>query len=325
MNKTLPLTIFSLFSFATFAQVTINGSDVNPSPGFTYTDNQTTYMSPGNAGTNQTWDFSSLTSSGTMTSNVSAATNNGANMLLDNGSSQAYYSYTSTEQEVKEIIASGTTITYSNGEKTLQFPLTYNSTYSDTFKASFLSGGTYPAVRAGSNSFVVDGYGTLILPNQTINDVIRIRFQQDYSDTIDIGSPYIINYTSDIYIWYKAGFKSPVLSMINFVGAGTTSDYGIYTNANNVSIDEIKNIEEVKVYGNPFTDLLTFSVEATKPLEIEYQITDMSGQVVYSSMNASISDGSNKFNISTNSLKSGVYALKITNGNQAISKILIRE
>jgi hypothetical protein len=325
MKKTLRLTIYTLFSVTAFAQGPIISSDLNPSPGLTYTDNQTTYMAPGSAGANQTWDFSSLTSSGTMTSNVSAATNNGANMLLDNGSSQSYYSFTSTEQELKEVIASGTTITYSNGEKTLQFPLSYNATYSDTFKANFLSNGTYPAVRSGSNTFTVDGYGTLILPNQTVNDVIRIRFQQDYSDTIDIGYPYILNYTSDIYIWYKAGFKSPVLSIVNFVGAGTTSDYGFYTNANNVSIDEVKNIEDVKIYGNPFTDLLTFSVEATKPLEIVYQITDMSGQVVYSSINATLHNGSNKFTIPTNNLKSGAYALKIMNGNQAISKILIRE
>jgi len=325
MKKKLQASLLCLISISAMSQVTINGSDVNPSVGNSITDNSTTYASPGNAGANQTWDFSTLTSGGTSSTTITASTTNGANMKFSTSSADAHYSVTSSEQEIKEIFASSTTITYSNGEKVLQFPLAYNASYSDTFRATFMSGGIYPAVRAGSNTLLVDGYGTLMLPSQTISDVVRVRLQQDYADTIDIGTPYIINYTSDIYIWYKAGFKSPVLSMTTFDGGGTVSSYGAYTNAVDVGIDKIEGVEELKILGNPFTENLKFSIQTTSELPIDYQIVDISGSVIYASNSATLLNGENVLTIPTTELSTGVYALKITSGSSTISKLIIRE
>lgn len=325
MKKTLQLTVLSLLSVSMTAQVTINGADINPSVGNAITDNTSAYSSPGNAGANQTWDFSSLTSTGTSTTNINASSTNGANMVFSSASADAHYSITSSSQEIKEIFASSTTITYSNGEKVLQFPLAFNASYSDTFRATFMSGGLYPAVRAGYNTLEVDGYGTLILPSQTITDVVRVHLQQDYADTIDIGTPYIIAYTSDIYIWYKAGFKSALLGMTSFDAGGQVSSYGTYTNATNVGIDRIEGVEEVKILGNPVIENLNFSIETNTSLDVDYQLVDLSGSVVYSSNSASLTSGTNVLTISTDNLAAGVYALKITSGESAISKLIIRE
>lgn len=327
MKKNLLFVLAISMSIANTAQTTINGSDVNPSVGDSYTDNNTNYMSPGNAGANQTWDLSSLSSSGTTTSTISASTTNGANMLIDNGTGNLVYeNISSAAQEIKAIYSAGNnvTITYSNGEKVFQFPFTYNATYSDSFRATFTTNG-YPAVRSGNGMGTVDGYGTLILPNQTITDVVRVNYQQDYYDTIDIGSPYIIHYTTNNYYWFRAGthFVLATLSDANF--GGQTSQYGLYTNAINVGIPRIEGVKGINILGNPVQSQLNFTIEANDSKEIEYSLVDLSGQVVYQTNTTTVLPGSNRLSINTDNLAKGMYALKISNGDNFISKLIIKE
>lgn len=327
MKKSLLFVFAAGFSMANFAQTTINGSDVNNYAGQTYTDNNTSYVSPGNAGANQTWDLSSLTSTGTLTTTVASATNNGANLSFSTGSgSIAYYSVNSSAMEMVELYTSNTTITYSNGEKALQYPLTYNSNYTDTFRATFMSGGIYPAVRAGQNMLTVDGYGTLILPNQTITDVLRINLQENYADTIDMaGSPYIINYSTNIYLWYRAGSHFPLANMTTANYGGQTTSYGTYTAATNVGIARIEGVESITILGNPVQSQLNFLVEANDSKEIEYSLVDLSGQVVYQTNTTTVLPGSNQLSINTDNLAKGMYALKISNGDAFISKLIVKE
>lgn len=327
MKKILLFVFATGFSMANFAQTTINGSDVNPNVGDSYTDNSANYMSPGNAGANQTWDLSTLTSSATMTTNVTASTTNGANMQIDNGTgNMVYENINSSAQEIMAIYSAGNNvmISYTNGEKVFQFPFTYNATYSDSFRATFTTNG-YPAVRAGNGIGTVDGYGTLILPNQTITDVVRVNYQQDYYDTIDIGTPYIIHYTTNNYYWFRAGthFVLATISDANY--GGQTSQYAIYTNATNVGIATIEGVEGITILGNPVQSQLNFLVEANDSKEIEYSLVDLSGQVVYQTNTTTVLPGSNQLSINTDNLAKGMYALKISNGDAFISKLIVKE
>lgn len=324
MKKILLFSLSLIGYLTNFAQPTINGIDINPVAGESFTDNNTAYTSPGTAGANQTWDLSSLTSNGTTTTTVSSTTVNAANTHFSSTNGDSYMNINSSAQEIIEINASNIIFTYTDGEKIIQFPLSYNTTYTDSFRATFTSG-TYPAVRSGNCIGTVDGYGTLILPNQTITDVIRINYQQDYYDTIDLGSPFIIHYISNVYTWYKAGSHFPIASLSNLESGGQTTEYGAYTNETNLSVSKIDEINEVHLLGNPFQSILSFTVDANASKEIEYSIVDLSGQVVYQSNTTTILPGKNKLSINTENLSKGVYALKISNGFNFISKLIIKE
>lgn len=327
MKSLIILTTVLSLSLNTVSQVTINGNDVNPTPGDNFSEFTCNYVSPGSAGANQTWNFSNLTSTGNQTSNVSSSSSNGANIVVNySGGTNIHYKTDASSQEIKYITTnnSSTIFNYSNGEKTLQFPLSLNTTYTDNFRATFSTNG-FPSVRSGSNVLIADGYGTLILPGQTLTDVVRTKLTQQYADTISLsGSPYIINYSSEVYYWYKAGYKAPVLSLTAITALNQTTYGGSYTSNTNIGIQKIENINKITVLGNPFSENLTFSIEAKKNQSVKYELVSITGEIVYTSNQANLITGNNNININTSNIEKGIYALKVSNNNNAITKMIIK-
>lgn len=86
----------------------------------------------------------------------------------------------------------------------LRFPFTYNDTYTDSFLAISNIGG----YRSGSVTLNAEGYGTLLVPNQTFNDVLRVKRTSAYYDTIN-GNP---RFTEETYYeYYKPGIPHYIL------------------------------------------------------------------------------------------------------------------
>ncbi len=71
--------------------------------------------------------------------------------------------------------------TYSDVYEQLHFPFTYLDTYSDSFTAVSNTGGH----RNGHVTVTADAYGTLLLPNTSVNDVLRIKRESVYWDTVN--------------------------------------------------------------------------------------------------------------------------------------------
>jgi len=329
MKKQLQITLLSLVSITAFSQTTINGSDVNPSIGESYTSNTCAYQNPGAAGANQTWDFSNLVSTGTYSYNIAASSLNGSNMAFitsGGGSANSHAKIDASGHEQLVIITTNSTFTYSDGEMMKQYPLAYNNTYNDTFKASFVAN-NIPSTRTGTNTLTVDGYGTLILPGQTISDVIRYKFEETYIDSLDLGGGnyYEINYSSENYYWYKAGNKESILAFSSLIVPGQTVESGFYTALTNVGIYQIDGIDEISILGNPFISDLNFSISTKKDIEIYYELVDLSGSIVYSSNQANLSPGVNTLKLSTENLAKGVYALKIRKGENTMTKLVIKK
>jgi hypothetical protein len=93
---------------------------------------------------------------------------------------------------------------YIDSYKQLKFPFTYNDAYTDTFVAISNTGG----YRAGTATVSGDGYGTLLVPNQTFNDVLRVKRESAYFDTIN-GNP---RFTEETYYeYYKPGISHYIL------------------------------------------------------------------------------------------------------------------
>src|ERR1051326_3099027 len=85
------------------AQPTLTGANTNPTIGQSFTDQMVNWQSQGNSGANVTWNFSSLSSTGTSTLTwIDPATTpynsnfTGANLANGTGSSDAYYTANSS-------------------------------------------------------------------------------------------------------------------------------------------------------------------------------------------------------------------------------------
>jgi hypothetical protein len=93
---------------------------------------------------------------------------------------------------------------YIDTYKQLKFPFTYNDAYTDTFVAVSNTGG----YRAGSATITADGYGTLMVPGQTFNDVLRVKRFSDYYDTLNNNPRHSVE---TYYEYYKPGIPHYIL------------------------------------------------------------------------------------------------------------------
>lgn len=86
----------------------------------------------------------------------------------------------------------------------LRFPFGYNDTYTDTFIAISNTG----SYRAGSVTLSGDGYGNLLVPGQTFSNVLRVKRESAYYDTVN-GTPRLTEET--YYEYYKPGIPHYIL------------------------------------------------------------------------------------------------------------------
>ena len=273
------------------AQPTITAANFNPVIGQTLTYHTFTPVSltPGNAGVNQTWNFAGTIGTATNTftyvtpsSTPYGASFPGATVASNQNGAYDYMIANNSHLARKGVWASNIPIVYSDEQSIITYPFTYNSTFSDNFAATFTSGITFN--RSGTINGTADGYGTLILPWGTVNNVLRIHLTENYQDVSLAGT---FTYSSDIYVWVVPNTHYYLYSLTALTTMGNTTYAGNYIDQASVGIAEASAAEiNLNTFPNPATDLLKISYELKKSAEVEYTVTNLTGQVIESSVDA---------------------------------------
>jgi len=321
MKKSLHLFIV-VFLFAgagIIAQPSLTSGALNPVLGDVFSQKTVAYVSPGNAGANQTWNLSTMTGTITTTSTMVTvgSTPNGSSFPNANeasnsgGGSYGYLKTSATALQNCGVVTGTVVMSYSNLEDLLHFPFNYTNNYTDTWATTFANGGsTY--YRKGTDSITYDGYGTLILPSGSYSNVSRVHFVQNYRDSTFVGSPFIITYRNDEYIWYLNGNHAAIASVFtltnSFTGATTGGNY-----LNNI----VAGINEpgcvINSYGlfpNPATNQVNLSVELNQNQKVQIKLFNSLGaQTGY--ITADGFQGNNEYKINVSDLPEGVYFAQI--------------
>lgn len=282
---------------------TITGADINPVAGESFTIAESAWVSPGQSGSGQTWNLSSMTNTATVTVTNSTSTVPGANIqqVWSTGVTM-HLNVNATKYEIVRQIASGVTISYSNPWTHYGLPLTLNATGTDTYAASFTSGG-YDFQRTGTSTWTVDGSGTLITPAGTFTNVLRIKMISEFTDVMEIMD---INYEVEAYYYVKAGTRHHLAhleSMTSDIGSGSG---GTYINMPGLSIEA--NSIAFNIFPNPTSDFLNIS--ATSEFDFQnIQVLDLSGKVMLQST-------SQQLDVQT--LSEGIYFVVIYDRNNAV-------
>jgi hypothetical protein len=326
MNKKLLFLMsgcLTLMYSALFAQPILTATGTNPVIGESFTMNVSPYVNPGNSGTNQTWDLSSMSGTGGLTTVVTpASTTNGASFPASNiawsNSSNPYISYFKTSSTALQNYGtfSSTIMSYSNPEDMLHFPFSYTNTFSDTWATQFVSGG-YTFYRKGTTTVTADGYGTLITPSTSYTNVMRVHFVQVYQDSSFTGTPYIITYNNNEYMWYKEGAHVQIATVYTL----TSSAGGPYTGATYVSGDVgINNLTDIisafNLFPNPTSDFI--NIETQQKSEIE--ILNIAGQLI-----KSITANENTTSMDISDFAKGMYFVKVKTEKGIAVKKFIKE
>lgn len=313
------------------AQPTLTAAS-NPVAGDAYTIHTTTVTSPGNAGANQTWDFSAQpdNSSTTLGYQSCAASPNcsmfpGTTVVgtQSNGQAYSYFLTDATRQAITGIIAGGVNIIFSNQEDVIRYPFTYGTTYTDAFAATFTSGVDFH--RAGTITVTGDGYGTLKTPAGTYPNALRVRRQEVYTDTaVSFGQ--VIQYTSDVYTWYTTASHEYLYNVGSLTAAGSTSSYATYrssaTDVTSVSLPSAT----VACTPNPVSGLLKVRIETETRQPLRVSLMDMGGREVAVIADRTFAAGSSEAAYDVSTLPRGLYGVCISGagGKSLAQKIVVQ-
>ena len=341
MKKTLTLFIAGLISAASaIAQPTLTAATSIPPAGYSYQLWAGNTFAASNSGPNQTWDFTALSypASVIQTYALCGATNcapfPGTNLVgntTGNGG-DIYLINSNTAQSIKGIVAGGTSLVYTDPEDLYRFPMTYNSSFVDQFAVSFVSGGT-TYYRRGSDSTVVDGYGTLKTPAGTFNNVLRIKRVETYSDSAQInGSPFIITYKSSIYTWNDAAHKDILFTTSTVTttlpGGGTsTLNANRYTQGQpTTGINEVNGNQFTwNIHPNPAKGQAQVAISLKMAASVQICITDFTGRLVKQMPVALMAAGEHQVMLPLEGMATGMYLVRMNAGASAATAKLVVE
>jgi len=326
MKKNLPAFLVSallMLGSMCFAQPILTSTGVNPVIGDSLIYKIGNWVNPGNQGVNQTWNLSSITVANTINEAVvaSSSTPNGSSFPNSNICFKyaginvfSYFKTSSSSWQSYGAFDQGVTMAFSNPEDVLHFPFTYNNSYIDTWASNFVSSGT-AYYRTGTDSVTADGYGMLITPKGNFSNVLRVHFVQNYQDSADIGgSPYIITYHNDEYMWYSNGNHSPialVTTVITSTNPNPQSAAQYLDNAVSTSIEENNFVIGYNIFPNPVADFLNLDIKLIKNNKAEIRVFNSIGAQVLNTRYYNGMEGDNNFKINIENLPPGIYQAQV--------------
>ncbi len=300
-------------------QPVITAANSNPVVGETFTClvNQPLIAIPvTNGGAMQTWDISSYPS--TQTSPriyVDPATTPYAALYpaasvagVYPGGIFDYHLGSSAEFSYLGAADNSSSTVYADFKKRISYPFTYNDSFTDTYNDG---SGNY-----GSLAAAADGYGSMILPYGTINNLLRVYI---YSVTVYAAFG-IDTLFENSYYWYGPGIHNPVCIYIERTWSfdPTTTFYTLlYLDQNSVGIENLAAGE---------TRLLLFPNPAHNEINIQgmeeftsASIINLQGQEI---KKTDISPATATLYVGD--LSRGIYFLKTSGkGNTAYSKFVV--
>ena len=169
-------------------------------------------------------------------------------------------------------------VPYSDRDELFPLPLEAGMTHSSTSYLALDIPETFGYWSAGQRDVVVDGWGTLTLPDGD-HEVLRVRSEITASDSIfipQIGTPFAFERSQVVYQWYGQGFGFPLLEVTALFGIPTTARY--LDLASNSSGIEGRAQAVNSVYPNPVRSSAALSFTAS--VGVEYAVLNAQGRVL---------------------------------------------
>ena len=335
-NRIAHLALIWIAPAALLAQPTVQSSDMG-TVGSTFVYQQADPVTLAFSGPNQTWDLSNVVPTGELTFNWVGAdeTAGGSNFP---GATVAvspvtlfqldqYFTITATEMNDIGTYIPAILTTCSNPITILKFPLTYGTTWTDTFTCLRDDSGIIFSNITGSLTATADGYGTVITPDGPVSNVVRVSLVNT-NTAVGGGLTTVTTITAQYY--WKPGAGSYVA--YNYIQSQTVNGTPVtptgrlrYLGGNSIGLDELMgNSIGIDRAPNPADEstLITFSTQGNSTLEV----FNDHGQVVQVLALGHKAPGIHQERIDTRSLPAGLYTVVIrsANGDQGVKRLMVQ-
>lgn len=212
---------------------------------------QVNYVSPGEAGQDMIWDFSSLTpvnekyeleylepellgdSIYVLGRDTFLKEQYNRQDLIVGLEHYTLYYYRSTDSTlcITGFENPVTQVHCQHPVLSMRYPFEYGCEYADTFEMKGIYSGKIPFTTRGSVAVRADATGLMILPDgDTLNHVTRVKTVQTFiqPDTIPASS---MNMRMESYRWYAAGYRYPVFETLHHWNLNETGQEEVFKTA----------------------------------------------------------------------------------------------
>ena len=299
-------------------------------------------LTTGTAGPDVSWDYSGLitisggqiivvdpsqTPSGNEFPSATFATSMGDTIFTYAQTNADGYFYLGSESTTGTF---SSLLVYSDSRTFVKFPFTYDDTYFDTYKGIVTTSAATVHVTAASEMFA-DSYGTLILPNGTYTNVLRIITIDAEIDSLFMEGNFIMEFSvvRTQFTWFAPDSKGPLLSIeiLDNAGLGSIDTVAFYSSAESGIIDGHPGpVSHLSVFPNPAEDHVVIEFNALQHTGISISIVNQVGQMMISKKTANDHTGSVSERIDVSTLPSGIYFAHISCdcGKHLTEKFVIR-
>jgi len=327
MKPLYALSISALIPLGLSAQ-TMTQADM-PVPGDQFLINYGPYVAT-SGGSNMTWDFSTLSADSSETiqfvdpaGTPMAASFPGATVAQYQDNSYTYFQTSGTDMLLLGVDADGIIVPYQDPEQWLQVPCSFGTTWSDNLAASFSSSG-FPVNRSGSVTGNADGFGSVVMPFGTVNNVLRVRLVEDYTDQTIVNIDY--DFITDFF--YKPGLHAPLVQIGDYTVTTliTVNDQRTqWLDGSAVGIAEALTQDiGIDVFPNPASDRIEVVYGASGRLTLE--LVDATGRTVQVRELGQRAPGVHRDVVDIAGQPAGLYVLRIRNeaGETGTKRLIIR-
>ena len=169
-----------------------------------------------------------------------------------------------------------------------------------------------------------DGYGTLILPNGTYTNALRVHRTENYADSISGVS--FGTYVTETYSWYVPNATLALLSQSQLSIDGILEpSTAFYTGQTPGSIPSgITNLQTNQqafdLYPNPVQDELNIDFNMEQAGKVRISILDITGREVAMISNRDFNTGKQHVAYATTTLDKAIYIVKIQTESETVVK-----
>lgn len=324
--KTLLLSSFLVVGafINTDAQPVIQMSDMMPNLGETYTSIESDYIEQDQEGAGQNWDFSSMTTGGAYTqtflapegqpgsSNFPEATFVGSD---DDGSA---YSYIRLADNVMELLGQYVPgedflIDYTDPRTSVEFPLNFGDTYTDSYFYSTDLGSGVTTEEDGSATFNVTGYGTVTTPAGMFQNVLQVKMEANSVITNYFNGTVMATnvLTQDSYLYLEAGIPVAVASFSTVDVLGSETQIGQYFDGEVKASDGLV-VADLELYPNPAAFDLNIRFQLAESGIVGLDLYTIDGKHVDNLISKQMPAGDISIRKNLPEVSAGMYLVQIT-------------
>jgi len=311
-------TVFLFFTYCAINPQSVLNSTITPTPGSIFPFrvlNESLDLST--TGTGQTWDFSQL-GTGTETDvEILAASSDPeavdfpqATHVVTGLGPKTFYRMNANGWEILGFGQFGANVVCSNGLLEFPFPMNFNQQSIDLLNCSFNQFGiTYN--RTGAVTSRYDATGTLILPQTTISDVIRVRVQELSNDAASFqGIPISNQNLNTTWYFFKPGVPFALLVYSELQGTLNPTQVNTirYNSQSDLSVAESNAGAGYWLIQPGATGVARVMGAMEDQTPITYRLLDQLGRVVRTEPLETVNRA---FDIPLTGLAHGVYILNV--------------